>query len=99
METHEIIELSNAEISQERACVIHPGVPLHIVTECSKLAGVQPYNKRVACSICDQDWGQGAVSQHESCATLFQDGSRTYAHPVVYVRRNDSLVEVRTAHR
>lgn len=31
------------------------------------------------CSVCDQPWGDGAYSQHERCATLYEDGSRRYA--------------------
>ncbi len=37
------------------------------------------------CSVCDQIWDDVAISRHEGCALLHSDGSRSYAHPDIYV--------------
>ena len=44
------------------------------------------------CSVCDQEWGDGAVSRHEYCDFLYEDGTRRYADCLVYLDGGDLLV-------
>lgn len=92
------IELTDPYLSTVRACEGHDGWPLHINTECAKLAGVRPFSERVECSVCGQMWGAGAVSHHERCATLGDNDSRDYARPLLFVRRGEDWVEIRRHH-
>lgn len=78
------IEISNIHETPGTACERHGGWPLHLAVECGRLANLRPFTGRVQCSVCDQDWGGGVVSQHESCAIVRTDGSRVPARPVTY---------------
>ena len=67
------------------ACEQHDGLPLHVEAECGLVAGIDASGAQVRCSVCDQEWGEGVVSRHESCAFVFVDDGREwrkYAEPI-----------------
>lgn len=76
----------------------HPGLPVHLESECHLLAGLVPYSEDVRCSVCGQrvnpHFGFG---QHEHCAWLERDGTRVYARPVVTYRAADGEIEITNA--
>ena len=90
------ITLVNPEAyyATEHACEAHPGWPLHLTTECRLLAGVRPFSEHIACSVCDLEWGVGAVSQHERCARLTDSGDREFAQPAISYQRGDGHVTI-----
>lgn len=66
---------------------------LHTAGDHAALAALPSLDIERYCSVCDLDWGEGAVSQHEGCAWLRSDGYRTYAHCIT--RIGGSVVEWR----
>ncbi len=49
----------------------------HAATDHNMLVGKRVISR--TCSICGQEWGDGAISRHEYCAISYADGSRRYA--------------------
>lgn len=87
------ITLTDPFNSTAWACEAHSGWPLHLVSECDRLAGVQPFSEHIACSVCGLAWGGGAVSAHLACANLRSDGQRIPASPVVtYLSADEPVV-------
>lgn len=67
-----------------------PDAIVHLIGEdCGKVHGLRITDRR--CSVCDLEWGAGAVSQHERCGWLYEDGSRRYADCVVYLSDGSRL--------
>lgn len=58
---------------------------LHTAGDHAALAALPSLDIERRCSVCDQDWGDGAISQHEGCAWLRDDGTRTYAHAIATI--------------
>ena len=55
-----------------------PGAIVHARGEdCARLHGLRIVRRE--CSVCGQEWGDGAVSQHTYCGRLYDDGSRSYS--------------------
>lgn len=80
-------------LPSEDICTGHNGWPVHSVQEHDRLTGVRPYSEIVRCSVCDLEWGGGAVSQHESCRLLTTDGTR-HAYARSEWQRGDEIVEI-----
>lgn len=69
-------------------------LPVHDTTECAAIHTLTPGTEDARCSACELPWGRGLVSQHESCAELYADGSRRAAHPRTYWTRQGETVEI-----
>lgn len=68
-----------------------PGSPVHIRGEdCATIHGKRIVRRE--CSVCGQEWGEGAVSQHERCAVLYEDDERRYADCWVILNDGTRLV-------
>ncbi len=75
------IRLTNPERTGTGAVCIRddgPDTIVHLESECHLAHGLRHQADR--CSVCDLPWGEGAYSQHERCALLFDDGIRQYAY-------------------
>ena len=63
---------------EHRNAILHTPGP-----DCQLVHGLR-ISYRV-CSVCGQDWGEGAYSQHERCELLHRDGTRTRSTVFVYL--------------
>ncbi len=69
-------------------CMECPGtLPVHATVECSMLADLDPDSRDVRCDACELPWNEGVgISQHESCMSLYADGSRVPARAILSYR-------------
>ena len=91
----DIITLTHEDlIPTPSICMIHNGWPVHSVDDHELLKDIRPFSEDLRCSVCDLEWGRGAVSQHESCRTIMSDGNVRYAYPRSLWQRGDNVVEI-----
>ena len=75
---------------------VRGAIPHLVGPDCARLHGLRIVERR--CSVCDQHWGDGAVSRHEYCARV-TDGDRDYAECVVWLSDGSRLVYDIPQHR